>query len=62
MKKFQSPIRGNEIMSLFKLKEGKQVGVIKKAIEEAILEGIIENTYDDSYQYLINKKDEFLNI
>jgi poly(A) polymerase len=48
-------------MSLFKLKEGKQVGVIKRAIEEAILEGTIENTYDDSYQYLINKKDEFLN-
>ena len=61
MRKFQSPIRGNEIMSLFKLKEGKQVGVIKRAIEEAILEGTIENTYDDSYQYLINKKDEFLN-
>ena len=61
MRKFQSPIRGNEIMSLFKLKEGKQVGVIKRAIEEAILEGTIENTYDDSYQYLINKKDDFLN-
>ena len=62
MRKFQSPIRGNEIMSFFKLKEGKQVGVIKKAIEEAILEGIIDNTYEDSYQYLVSKKDEFLNI
>lgn len=62
MRKFQSPIRGNEIMSLLKLKEGKQVGIIKKAIEEAILEGIIDNTYDDSYQYLVSKKDEFLNI
>ena len=32
-------------MDVCGLKEGREIGVIKKAIEEAILEGIIENTH-----------------
>ena len=34
--KFQSPIRGNEIMKIFGLSEGKKIGLIKKFLEEAI--------------------------
>ena len=52
MKKFQSPIRGAEIMTLFKIGEGKQVGIIKKTIEEAILDGRIENDYDEALAFL----------
>ena len=52
MKKFQSPIRGAEIMNLFKIGEGKQVGIIKKTIEEAILDGRIENDYDEALAFL----------
>ena len=52
MKKFQSPIRGTEIMNLFKIGEGKQVGIIKKTIEEAILDGRIENDYDEALAFL----------
>ena len=55
-KKFQSPIRGIEIMKIFKIKEGKPVGELKKSVEEAILEGVIENTYDAAKQFLIDKK------
>ena len=55
-KTFQSPIRGNEIMKIFKIKEGKPVGELKKSVEEAILEGVIENTYDAAKQFLIDKK------
>ena len=36
MRKFQSPVKGEEIMKTFKLKPGRQVGKIKEAIEEAI--------------------------
>ena len=52
MKKFQSPIKGKEIMTLFKIGEGKQIGIIKKSIEEAILDGKIENDYDEALAYL----------
>jgi poly(A) polymerase len=55
-KTFQSPIRGKEIMKIFKIKEGKPVGELKKSVEEAILEGVIENTYDAAKQFLIDKK------
>lgn len=57
---FQSPVRGDEIMQVCGLKEGKKVGQIKFAIEEAILDGKIENTYEAAYEYLIEIKDEFL--
>ena len=55
-KSFQSPIRGREIMEIFKIKEGKLVGELKKSVEEAILEGVIENTYNSAKQFLIDKK------
>ena len=55
-KKFQSPIRGHEIMKIFGIEEGKEIGVIKKSIEESILEGDIENTYEAAKKYLMNYK------
>ena len=57
---FQSPVRGDEIMSICGLKEGTKVGVIKKAIEEAILEGLIDNTHSKALDYLIKIKDDYL--
>ena len=56
MKAFQSPVRGAEIMEIFKLKPGKDVGKIKTAIEEAILDGDIENNYDSAYKFMMNLK------
>ena len=55
-KKFQSPIRGKEIMKIFKINEGKQVGIFKKAVEEAILEGTIKNTYNAAKRFLLDQK------
>ena len=57
---FQSPVRGDEIMSICGLKEGTKVGVIKKAIEEAILEGLIDNTHSQALEYLIKIKEDYL--
>jgi hypothetical protein len=57
MKNFQSPIKGKEIMSIFSLKEGKKVGLVKRQIEEAILDGLIDNTYDAAYDFLLKKKE-----
>ena len=58
--KFQSPIRGKEIMKLCDLQEGKKIGELKKAIEEAILDGKIDNNHDDALNYLYQIKDKYI--
>jgi len=60
MRKFQSPIKGQEIMSIFGLSEGKKIGLIKKEVEEAILDGLIDNTHAAAHQFLLIKKDQLL--
>ncbi len=60
MQAFQSPVRGKEIMEVFSLKSGREVGKIKKTIEEAILDGKIENEYDAAYAFMLKNKDEIL--
>ncbi len=60
LKAFQSPVKGDKIMQVCKITEGKKVGEIKSVIEEAILDGKIENTYDAAFEYLMKIKDDFL--
>jgi poly(A) polymerase len=60
LREFQSPVRGEEIMKVCNLKPSKQVGEIKKAIEEAILDGKIGNNYEEAYNYLMQIKDNIL--
>ena len=57
-KKFQSPVRGLEIMEIFNIEEGKKVGELKKSIEDAILDGVINNTYEDAKQFLLEQKEK----
>ncbi|MEE8341532.1 MAG: HD domain-containing protein [Candidatus Neomarinimicrobiota bacterium] len=59
---FQSPVRGDEIMKICGITEGKKVGEIKSAIEEAILDGKIENTYEAAQEYLYEIKSRFIPI
>ena len=60
LREFQSPVKGEEIMSICSLNPSPAVGYIKNAIEEAILEGLIPNVYDDAKAYLIQHKDIWL--
>jgi len=53
LRAFQSPVRGKEIMEKFNLKPGKDVGRIKKAIEDAILDGEIDNDYDQAWEFMM---------
>jgi len=60
LRKFQSPVRGNEIMEICNIPPSKTVGLIKKEIEEAILEGTIPNTYDAALEYLLKIKEKYV--
>ena len=61
MRAFQSPVKGEEIMKELNLEPCKQIGEIKKMIEEAILDGHIENNHEDAFKYMMQIKDTVLN-
>jgi len=56
LRNFQSPVRGDEIMSICGLEPGRKVGMLKHKIEEAILEGEIPNEYEAAKEYLYKIK------
>ena len=58
IRNFQPPVSGDEIIKTFKLKPGREIGIIKEAIKEAILEGEIPNEYDAAYAFMLNKGKE----
>jgi poly(A) polymerase len=57
LRTFKSPVDGNEIMELFNLKPGPQIGRIKKFIEEAILEGQVANDHDQALAFLVQHRE-----
>ena len=52
LKAFQSPVRGDEIMQIFDLAPGKEVGKIKRMVEDAIINGEIKNDYSSAISFL----------
>ena len=60
LRNFQSPVRGEEIMSICQIEPSKLVGMLKKKIEDAILDGIIPNEYNAALEYLYLVKDEII--
>ncbi len=60
LRRFQPPVRGEEIMQVLGLTPGPLVGKIKTAIEEAILNGQIPNEHDAAFDYMMKIKDELL--
>ncbi|RYY35035.1 MAG: HD domain-containing protein [Sphingobacteriaceae bacterium] len=55
IRNWQPPITGTDIMELFGIKEGREVGIIKNQIREAILEGEILNTREAALNFTIEK-------
>ena len=58
IKNWQPPINGKEIMSTFKLKPCKEVGLLKEFIKNAILDGEIKNDYQEAKKFMLTKAKE----
>ena len=58
IRNFQPPVSGEEIMKVFDLTPGREIGVIKNAIKDAVLDGEIANEHDAAYQYMLKKAAE----
>jgi len=53
VRNFQPPVSGEEIMEMFGLNPGKEIGILKEKVKEAILEGEIENNKEQAKNFVI---------
>lgn len=60
LREFQSPVRGEEIMTICNLNPCKAIGIIKSNIEEAILDGKIPNEYEPAKIFFLNNIENWL--
>jgi poly(A) polymerase len=58
IRNFQPPVSGGEIIKLFDIKPGREVGIIKNALKEAVLEGEIRNNREEAINFVIKKGQE----
>jgi poly(A) polymerase len=55
LRNWQPPIDGEEIMKLFKLTPGREIGILKNALKDAILDGEVANDYNEAKSFLEKK-------
>ena len=58
IRNWQPPISGGEIMEIFKMKAGKQVGVLKNSLKDAILDGKVKNEREAAIKFMKMKAKE----
>lgn len=55
LRNWQPCIGGEEIMKLYNLNPGREIGILKNALREAILDGEVENNYESAKKFLDTK-------
>ncbi len=55
IRNFQPPISGEEIMEMFGIKPGREIGILKEKVKEAILEGEIANDKNEARNFVIKE-------
>lgn len=61
IRNWQPPIKGEEIMQLYNLSPGREIGILKNALKDAILDGVVENNYKSAKKFLDEKFNELKN-
>lgn len=60
LRKWQPPISGEDIMQLYNLPPGREIGILKNALKDAILDGEVENTVESAKKFLDKKFAEII--
>jgi poly(A) polymerase len=55
MRNWQPPISGDQIMELFGIPPGREVGILKNSLKEAIFDGVIPNDYDAARDWMLKQ-------
>ncbi|MDO5616864.1 MAG: tRNA nucleotidyltransferase, partial [Cruoricaptor ignavus] len=58
VRNFQPPITGEEIMVMFGIKPGREIGILKEKVKEAILEGEIANEREEARLFIISEAEK----
>lgn len=58
VRNFQPPVTGEEIMEMFGLRPGKEIGILKEKVKEAILEGIIPNQKNEAIDFVLKEAEQ----
>lgn len=52
IRNFKLPINGRDIMKMFFILPGREIGILKEQLKNAILDGIISNNYEDAKKFV----------
>ena len=58
IREFQPPVSGTEIMEMFSLPPGREIGLLKNSLKDAILDGEIPNEYEPAKAFLLKRARE----
>ncbi|MEN2434905.1 HD domain-containing protein [Weeksellaceae bacterium A-14] len=58
VRNFQPPISGEEIMQIFGLAPGREIGILKEKVKEAIMEGEIPNEKEAAREFVLREAEK----
>lgn len=60
IRNWQPPISGEEIMKLYSLPPGREIGILKNSLKDAILDGEVDNNYNSAKLFLDKKFNDLI--